>query len=107
MRKKSDQLEFNVANRIVKLREAAGLSTNKLSTITGISQSNLRTIELGQTSPTVETLYLICFGLGVSLNEFFSDDTLNSFCDNPLYKAITGLTTEQQYKLLEFIESIK
>ena len=59
---------MDVGARITELRIQRGLTVNKLANLSGISQSYLRDIELGNKNPTVE---YICLGLNVSLPEFF------------------------------------
>lgn len=95
---------MNVAQRIKALREARGITTNKLANLAGISQSHLREIELGQRNPTVETLSYFCDALGISLSEFFQEEEreISPF----LMSAIRGLSNEQQLRLADFLNSL-
>lgn len=94
---------MDVGRRIKTLREAKGLTVNKLANIAGISQSFLRDIELGNKNPTVETLSYFCEALGISLSDFFDDDIkISPF----LQSAIKKLDNAQQIKLAEFINSL-
>lgn len=94
---------MNVAQRLIYLREKRGITTNKLANLAGISQSHLREIELGQRNPTVETLSFFCDALGVSLEEFFSEDNeINPF----LKSAVKRLSDDQQVALADFINKI-
>lgn len=104
MRKVSDAPTYPVGERIKFYREKLGLTTNALALNIGISQSNLRSIELGEKNPQVETLQLICQGLGISLEQFFSDDKTNSIVENPIYKKLMKLSPEQRDKLFKFID---
>lgn len=94
-----------VGNRIIELRKARGISTNKLANLAGISQSYLREIELCQKNPTVEILSYLCEALDISLHEFFNDEKpeINTF----LLTALKQLTDEEQTKLADFINAIK
>lgn len=95
---------MNVGERIIELRTARGITTNKLANMAGVSQSHLREIELGKRNPTVETLSFFCDALGVSLADFFSD--AESGTVNPLLlTAVKNLTESQQLKLADFINS--
>lgn len=95
---------MNVGKRIKTLRELKGLTVNKLANLSGISQSFLRDIELGNKNPTVETLSYFCDALDISLSDFFNE---NDSGINPYLKsAIKKLNDEQQIKLAEFINSI-
>lgn len=106
MRKVSDAPTYPIGERIKSYREALGLTTNALALKTGISQSNLRAIELGEKNPQIETLHLICQGLEISLEHFFSDDKMDTMLNDSLYKTILKLDDEQRVKLLDFINSI-
>lgn len=95
---------MNVGERIIELRTARGITTNKLANMAGVSQSHLREIELGKRNPTVETLSFFCDALGVSLADFFSDAESGTI--NPLLlTAVKNLTESQQLKLADFINS--
>ncbi len=96
---------MDVGTRITELRQAMGISTNKLANLAGISQSYLREVENGIKNPTVETLSYICFGLKISLQDFFTleNDEINPF----LQSAIKKLSNAEQYKLAEFIAELK
>lgn len=96
---------MDVSKRIIQLREAKAISTNKLANEAGISQSYLREIELGKKNPTVEVLSYICYALNISLRDFFSenDSTINPF----LQTALESLSESEQLKLAEFIIELK
>lgn len=92
---------MDVGLRLKELREDAGLTVNKLANLSGISQSHLRDIELGNKNPTIETLSYFCDALGVSLKQFFSETETNI---NPqLMSSIERLDSKKQIKLAEFI----
>lgn len=96
---------MNVGERIRFFREQKKITVNKLANLSGISQSYLREIELGTKQPTIEYLEYICFGLKISLQEFFSenDTDINPF----LVSALKELNDDEQQKLAEFINLIK
>ncbi len=96
---------MHIGNRITELRKLRNISTNKLANLAGISQSYLREVELGQKNPTVETLSYICFGLDISLQDFFAQDKQNI---NPfLLSALQALSDVEQMTLASFINEIK
>ena len=74
---------MNIGKRITFFRTAKNYSVNKLATLSGISQSYLRDIELGNKNPTIEILSYICEALNISLREFFDEQTNGQFCDDP------------------------
>lgn len=94
---------MNVAERIRILREKAGYSQNELANRSGVSQSHLRRVELGQSRITVDHLQMICDALGISLRDFF-DYTAEQ---DELSKVVSNLTTKQKQHLLEFLKSLK
>lgn len=63
-------MNFDIGARIKELREAQGLSTNRLSNMAGLSQSYVRKLEKGESRPTVESLELLCHALGITLEDF-------------------------------------
>ena len=65
---------MEIGERIKELRQKKGITVNKLANLSGVSQSYLRDIELGNKQPTVEYLSYICDALGISLSRFFSDE---------------------------------
>ena len=64
-----------VRGRIRGLCAERGITLNKLSTISGITQSTLNNIVSGRNnSATVATIQKICNGLGITLVDFFRDE---------------------------------
>lgn len=101
-------MEMNVGERIAYFRSAKGLTVNKLATLSGVSQSYLRDIELGNNNnPTIEVLDCLCSTLGISLKEFFDVDSDMPFSDEPLIKEIYQLTPSQRENLRIFLKSMR
>ncbi len=92
---------MDVGARIKELRINRGMTVNKLANLSGVSQSYLRDIELGNKHPTVDYLEYICYGLGIGLPEFFESEACSD-----LVKTAMRLSDEQRQKLIEFIESL-
>jgi transcriptional regulator with XRE-family HTH domain len=64
-----------VKQRIINLCSTHTISINKLSILSGITQSTLSSIiNTGSNNPTVSTIAKICDGLEISLRDFFNDD---------------------------------
>ena len=95
---------MNVGKRITFFRTAKNYSVNKLATLSGISQSYLRDIELGNKNPTI--LSYICEALNISLREFFDEQTNGQFWNDPLIAKVYRLTPKQREALLVFLDSI-
>ena len=93
---------MNVGKRIVALRERCGFTQNGLAERAGVSQTHLRRVELGEADITVGHLQLLCDAMGVTLGEFFSEDT-NA---GETAAAFSRLSPKQNALLLAFLESL-
>ena len=61
--------------RIVQLCQERDISFNKLSGISGVTQSTLNNIVSGRNhSTTVSTVKKLCDGLGITVTDFFSSE---------------------------------
>lgn len=100
---------YPLGKRIAQLREQHGYTINSLSYLTGISQSYLRDLELGnKNNPSVEIIYVICDRLGISLKDFFDTDApATDRKEDPLYLRINQLSKEQRETLLAFLNTMK
>lgn len=94
---------MDVGRRITELRRQQNLTTNRLATLSGVSQSHLREVELGNKNPTVEFLSYICDGLHISLADFFSKE--ESLLDPVLVAALKNLSPAQQRRLADFLDT--
>lgn len=94
---------MKIGKRITFYRNIKGMTVNKLATLSGISQSYLRDVELGNKNPTVETLSYICDSLDISLRDFFDDEIKNNVVSNELIRKIYKLTENQRKSLLNFL----
>ena len=92
---------MDVGKRVKALRQAKGITVNKRANLSGISQSYLREIELGNKQPTVEYLEYICNGLGIDLREFFEESPMD-----PFRQALLRLSPIQKEKLLAFLQTL-
>lgn len=64
-----------VRQRIIQLCQARNISINKLSSISGVTQSTVNNIVSGRNnSATVSTIQKLCDGLGITIDEFFHSD---------------------------------
>lgn len=99
---------FPLGKRIAQLREQCGFTINSLSHHTGISQSYLRDLELGnKNNPSVEIIYIICDRLGISLKDFFDMDTPVDKKNDPLSLRLSQLDKNQKEALLAFLNTVK
>ena len=64
-----------VRRRIVQLCEERDISINKLSGISGVTQSTVNNIVSGRNNSTpVSTIKQLCDGLGITIEEFFRSE---------------------------------
>jgi transcriptional regulator with XRE-family HTH domain len=84
-----------LANNLRSIRDDRNLSLDKLSDMTGVSKSMLRQIEIGQSNPTIATLWKIANGLRIPFTALLTDQprdiTLRAFKqDAPLMGETEG-----------------
>ena len=64
-----------VRQRIIQLCQERNISINKLSSVSGVTQSTVNNIVSGRNnSATVSTNKKLCDGLGITITEFFQSD---------------------------------
>lgn len=105
---------MNISERIIYFRELRKYSTTKLAKLAGIAQSTLREIELGNTSPTWDTIEKLCSALEISpLELLVSSDSGSenglalSLELKQLLEEVKTLTPLQRQKLTDFIKSMQ
>ena len=97
---------MDIGKRIISLREQKGWTTNRLANMSGVSQSFLRAVELGQKGISVESLSAVCWALGVSLETFFAQCPEDGSVEAQLLFKVRQLSPAQQQTLLDFLNSI-
>ena len=98
---------MEILNRINELRNKRGWSIYKLAEESGITQSTLANMFSRQTSPSLTTLKQLCDAFGISMAQFFEDDS-NGFSDEEqlivsYYRKLSKSEKEVITKLLESI----
>ena len=88
-----------VGRRVKYFREKRNLTKNALATAAGVSPTYIYQIEEGLKCPTVEYLGHICWGLGITLCEFFTEE-------KELKERVAYLTPEQKKLLNAFLNSL-
>ena len=64
-----------VRQRIIQLCQERDISINKLSSISGVTQSTVNNIVSGRNnSTTISTIKKLCDGLGITIDEFFHSE---------------------------------
>ena len=93
---------MDVSKRLRDLREQCGFSQNGLAERAGVSQTHLRRVELCQADITIGHLELLCDAMGITIKEFFEEDTDSN--ENSV--VLSKLSPKQKKLLLEFIDSL-
>ncbi len=88
-----------VGRRVKYFREKRNLTKNGLATAAGVSPTYIYQIEEGLKCPTVEYLGHICWGLGITLAEFFTEE-------KEMKERVAYLTPEQKNLLNAFLNSL-
>ena len=91
-----------VANRIRYLRESKNMTQNALANQAGVSPTYINQLERGEKSPTVEYLGHICWGLGITIEEFFTVKK-----DEHLVDRLSALNEKQKELLNQFLNSLE
>lgn len=64
-----------VRDRILELCREHDISINKLSSMSGVTQSTVNNIVSGRNnSATISTIKKLCDGLGITIQDFFDSD---------------------------------
>lgn len=62
-----------IRNRILQLCKEHNISVNKLANLSALPPSSLKSILYGKSkNPKIETIKILCDGLGITLGQFFS-----------------------------------
>ena len=93
---------MDVSEKIIALRKRCGLTQNGLAERAGVSQTHLRRVELGQADITIGHLQLLCDAMGISLQEFFAEDSNT----DEMMAALSKLSPKQKMLLIPFLESL-
>ncbi|MDE7405668.1 MAG: helix-turn-helix domain-containing protein [Clostridiales bacterium] len=92
----------NIGDRIKFFRERKKMTQYALAQQAGVSPTYIYQLERNEKSPTVEYLGHICWGLGISIKEFFDADVTVEQTDY-----VADLTPKQIELLNAFLNSLK
>jgi transcriptional regulator with XRE-family HTH domain len=73
---RNEQIIKALGQRVRDLRNQKKMSMEKLAEHSGIDYRQLSYIELGQTDPSLSTLYALCKGLNIKLTELMDAENL-------------------------------
>ena len=93
---------MDISKRLICLREQCGLTQNGLAERAGVSQTHLRRVELGQADITIGHLQLLCDAMGISIQDFFKEETNT----DEITVLLSKLSPKQKKLLVSFLESL-
>ena len=97
---------MDTLEKIDKLRVQRGWSINNLATEAMLTQSTLNNMYQRKNEPKLSTLRALCDAFGITLSEFFRDETVESDIDTLLNERIARLTPTQKQALLSFLKTL-
>lgn len=101
---------INVLERITKLRNQKNWSEYQLAEQSGLTQSTISSWYRKNLIPTVPSLERICLAFGITLSQFFADDSEEAIIIGPLQKQLlenaAKLDNEQIAILNMFLEKL-
>jgi len=99
-----------IKSKIMHYQNLKGLNNHQLAVASELSPSTLNALFAGNYDPTFDTLSKICNGLGISLSQFFAEDSepyqLTEW-HKELLAAADTLPNEKRAVLLTIIREIK
>ena len=99
----------DILSTISAYREARGWTEYQLAERSGLPQSTISSWYRKNMLPTIPSLEKICDAFGITLAQFFSNNS-DSFTLTPLQRDLliesTRLTEEQQHALVDFFKTL-
>ena len=72
-----------IKQRLIELCNEQNLNVNQLSVRSGLNPATVRSILKSRCkTPNTSTIYFLCLGFGISLEDFFSSSLFNNLEDN-------------------------
>ena len=98
---------MDVLTKIDQLRKKRGWSINNLAMEAMLTQSTVQNLYVRKTEPKLSTLRAICGAFGMTLPEFFADETPAMDIDDILQQEIKRLSPTQKQALFSFLRSLQ
>ena len=103
------QIEKYIADKITSICEKRDISKDRLSQLSGISQSSLGRIMAQENLPSLITLEKICIALGVTLSQFFQEGNSENLTEKQ--KEVLGiwndLSTNEQETVMSMLRGLR
>ncbi len=97
---------MNTLERLRQLLEDRGWTEYRLSKECGLSQSTIGNIYRRNTTPSIDTLEIICKAFGITLSQFFADTDMVELTPElkSLFDGWVSLTPEQKAAIQNMID---
>ena len=106
-----DNIALTFGKRIRSIRTGKNISQEKLAELCGLHPTYIGQIERGEKSPTIDSIYKIAEGFGMSMEELFanigkSSDNGKSDYANKIFDVALSLNEEKRKELYRLILKI-
>ena len=98
---------MDVLEKIDKLRKEKGWSINYLAMEAGLTQSTVNNLYTRRTEPKIPTLRALCDALGITLSEFFKEESQENAADDELIRIVKSLSPDNKKALLQLFKNVK
>ncbi len=100
---------MNTHDRLEQLMRERGWSMYKLSKESGLSESTIRNLFKRNTTPSIETLKIICKSFGITLSQFFAEGEMVEMSPSlkELFDLWVNLTPAQKAALKSMMQAMQ
>ena len=100
---------MDVNERLRQLLNERGLTTYKMSELSGLSHTTLANVFKRNTVPSISTLQAICNGFGITLSQFFAEGEMVEMTPElkELFNGWVTLNPEQKAAVQQIIKAMK
>ena len=94
--------------RLRQILDERGLTTYKMSELSGLSHTTLANVFKRNTVPSISTLQAICNGFGITLSQFFAEGDMVAMTPElkQLFEGWVNLNPKQKAAVLQMIEAM-
>lgn len=92
---------MDILTRIDELRKEKGWSINNLAMEAGLTQSTVNNLYARNSEPKLSTLRAICEAFGISLSDFFKEETTD---EDELLRRVKALSHDDKKALLQLLK---
>ena len=102
-------INMDVNERLRQMLNERGLTTNKMSELSGLSHTTLANVFKRNTVPSISTLQAICNGFGITLSQFFAEGEMVEMTPElrELFNGWVNLNPEQKAAVQQIIKAMK